>query len=98
LPRLRGRDCPTTQVHYCTAKQIKLYLHHRYGYAQATKPKEDNMITTNQYGHKLVTIQLTLGEDDIEALRIAGEQGDDPVLTGICEHIVEQAKLVEGKE
>jgi len=56
------------------------------------------MITTNQYGHKLVTIQLTLGEDDIEALRIAGEQGDDPVLTGICEHIVEQAKLVEGKE
>ena len=56
------------------------------------------MITTNQYGHKLVTIQLTLGEDDIEALRIASEQGDDPVLTGICEHIVAQVKLVEGKE
>ena len=55
------------------------------------------MITTNEYGHKLVTIQLTLGEDDIEALRIASEWSDDPVLVGICSHIVEQAKLVKGK-
>ena len=59
--------------------------------------KGKNMITTNQYGHKLVTIQLTLGEDDIEALRIASEWSDDPVLVGICSHIVEQAKLVGGK-
>lgn len=55
------------------------------------------MITTNEYGHRLVTIQLTLGEDDIEALRIASEWGDDPVLAGICAHIVDQAKLVGEK-
>jgi hypothetical protein len=55
------------------------------------------MITTNQYGHKLVTIQLTLGEDDIETLRIAGEWSDDPNLVALCEYIVKQAKLVEGK-
>jgi len=55
------------------------------------------MITTNEYGHKLVTIQLTLGEDDIEALRIASEWSDDNTLVGICSHIVEQVKLVEGK-
>jgi hypothetical protein len=53
------------------------------------------MITTNQYGHKLVTIQLTLGEDDIEALRLASLWSDDPTLVGIAEHIIEQAKLVE---
>jgi hypothetical protein len=53
------------------------------------------MITTNQYGHKLVTIQLTLGEDDLEALRIAKEWSDDHDLVGICAHIIEQAKLVE---
>ena len=50
------------------------------------------MITTNQYGHKLVTIQLTLGEDDLEALRIASLWSDDPTLVGISEHIIEQAK------
>ena len=55
------------------------------------------MITTNEYGHKLVTIQLTLGEDDIEALRIASEWSDDNNLVAICEHIVKQAKLMEGK-
>ena len=55
------------------------------------------MITTNEYGHKLVTIQLTLGEDDIKALRIASEQSDDNTLVAICEHIVEQAKLVGEK-
>ena len=55
------------------------------------------MITTNEYGHRLVTIQLTLGEDDIEALRIAGEWGDDPALAGICAHIVEQYNLVKSK-
>ena len=53
------------------------------------------MITTNEYGHKLVTIQLTLGEDDIEALRIASEWSDDPDLVGICAHIVEQTDLVK---
>jgi hypothetical protein len=53
------------------------------------------MITTNEYGHKLVTIQLTLGEDDIEALRIASEWSDDPNLVGICAHIVEQTDLVK---
>lgn len=55
------------------------------------------MITTNEYGHKLVTIQLTLGEDDIEALRHASEWSDDNNLVAICKHIVEQAKLVKGK-
>ena len=56
------------------------------------------MITTNQYGHKLVTIQLTLGEDDLEALRLSSLWSDDPVLVGISEHIIEQAKLVEEKQ
>jgi hypothetical protein len=56
------------------------------------------MITTNEYGHKLVTIQLTLSEDDIEALRIASEWSDDHDLVGIAKHIVEQAKLVWEKE
>jgi|APGre2960657444_1045066.scaffolds.fasta_scaffold403258_2 hypothetical protein len=55
------------------------------------------MITTNEYGHKLVTIQLALGEDDIEALRVASEWSDDPNLVALCEYIVRQAKLVEGK-
>ena len=59
--------------------------------------KGKGMITTNEHGHKLVTIQLTLGEDDIEALRIASEWSDDNTLVGICSHIVEQAKLVGGK-
>jgi hypothetical protein len=59
--------------------------------------KGKSMVTTNQYGHKLVTIQLTLGEDDIETLRIAGEWSDDPNLVALCEYIVKQAKLVEGK-
>jgi hypothetical protein len=53
------------------------------------------MITISQYGHKLVTIQLTLGEDDLEALRIASLWSDDPILVGISEHIIEQAKLAE---
>ena len=53
------------------------------------------MKTTNEYGHKLVTIQLTLGEDDLEALRIASVWNDDPTLVGLAEHILEQVKLKE---
>ena len=55
------------------------------------------MITTNKYGHTLVTIQLTLGEDDIEACRIASDWSDDTVLVGLCEHIIEQYNAVKAK-
>jgi hypothetical protein len=52
------------------------------------------MIYTNKYGHRLVTIQLTLSEDDLEALCLASLWSDDPTLVGISKHIIEQAKLV----
>lgn len=55
------------------------------------------MITTNKYGHTLVTIQLTLGEDDIEACRIASDWSDDTDLVSLCEHIVKQVELVKEK-
>ena len=54
-------------------------------------------VFVNEYGHELVTIQLTLSADDVEALRIAGEWGDDPDLVGICQHIVEQYNAVKSQ-
>jgi hypothetical protein len=50
------------------------------------------MITTNKYGHKLVTIQVTLGEDDVAFMQDVIEAGD--AYAGILEHIVEQYHAV----
>ena len=50
------------------------------------------MITTNEYGHKLVTIQVTLGEDDVAFMQDVIEAGD--AYAGILEHIVEQYNAV----
>ena len=55
------------------------------------------MKTTNEYGHELVTIQLTLGEDDVLFLKDIVESGED-MGVGICQHIVEQYNLVKGKQ
>ena len=51
-------------------------------------------ITTNEYGHKLVTIQLTLGEDDVSFLEDIVESGED-IGVGICQHIIEQYNAVK---
>ena len=53
------------------------------------------MITTNEYGHRLVTIQLTLGEDDIAYMQDVIETGE--VGVGILEHIVGQYNIVKSK-
>lgn len=52
-----------------------------------------------------VTIQVTLGKDDIEALQKVTECGTtnlgedfDFSLVGICEHILQQAKLKKESE
>ena len=50
------------------------------------------MITTNEYGHRLVTIQVTLGEDDVAFMQDVIEAGD--AYAGILEHIVEQYNAV----
>jgi hypothetical protein len=55
------------------------------------------MITTNKYGHELVTIQLTLSEDDVSFLQEIVETGED-MGVGICRHIVEQYNEVKAKE
>jgi hypothetical protein len=67
LPRLRGGNSPTTQIHYCTAKQIKLYLHHRYGYAQATQPKEDNMMNREEF-EALCRVVAWLEDEENQAI------------------------------
>jgi hypothetical protein len=54
------------------------------------------MITTNKYGHELVTIQLTLSEDDVSFLQEIVETGEDMGI-GICKHIVEQYNAVKAK-
>jgi hypothetical protein len=53
------------------------------------------MITTNEYGHRLVTVQITLGEDDIAYMQEVIETGE--VGVGILEHIVEQYNFVKSK-
>jgi hypothetical protein len=45
---------------------------------------------------ELVTIQLTLYPDDIEACRVASQSSDDLDLVSLCKHIVEQVDLVKG--
>lgn len=49
-------------------------------------------VTINQYGHEVVTIQLTLGKDDILFLQEIADTSED---TGICQHIVEQYNAVK---
>ena len=54
------------------------------------------MITTNKYGHELVTIQITLSEDDVSFLQEIVESGAD-MGVGICQHIVDQYNEVKEK-
>jgi hypothetical protein len=45
----------------------------------------------------MTTIQLTLNEDDIQALeRIARQSWNDPDMIAIATHILEQVKLKQG--
>ena len=54
------------------------------------------MITTNKYGHELVTIQLTLSKDDVSFLQEIVETGED-MGVGICQHIIDQYNAVKEK-
>ena len=45
--------------------------------------------------NKIVTIQLTLYPDDIEACRVASEWSDDIDMVSLCKHILEQVNLVK---
>jgi hypothetical protein len=51
------------------------------------------MITTNKYGHELVTIQLTLSKDDVAFLQEIVETGED-MGVGICQHIIDQYNAI----
>jgi len=54
--------------------------------SEAVKPKEDYM----------TTIQITLNEDDLNALeRFVRQTWNDPDLMAIASHILEQVKLKE---
>jgi hypothetical protein len=43
---------------------------------------------------ELITIQLTLYPDDIEACRVVSESSDDLDLVSLCKHIVEQVDAI----
>lgn len=53
-------------------------------------------VFVNEYGHKLVTIQVTLGEDDVAFLKEVIDTGED-IGVGILEHIVNQYNAVKSK-
>ena len=53
-------------------------------------------IKINEYGHELVTIQLTLGKDDVLFLQEIVNTGED-MGVGICQHIVDQYNAVKSK-
>lgn len=53
-------------------------------------------VFVNEYGHELVTIQLTLGKDDVAFLESIVESGED-MGVGICQHIVEQYNAVKSQ-
>lgn len=53
-------------------------------------------VFVNEYGHELVTIQLTLGKDDVALLESIVESGED-MGVGICQHIVEQYNAVKSQ-
>jgi hypothetical protein len=46
---------------------------------------------------ELITIQLTLYPDDIEACRVVSQSSDDLDLVSLCKHIVDQYNAVKAK-
>jgi len=70
------------------------YPHNKY-HKPIDKERSMSNVFVNEYGHELVTIQLTLSKDDVAFMQDVIETGE--IGSGILEHIVEQYNAVKGE-